>query len=231
MHTLMLVDDNPAIREIFSIFLEKTGFQVHVVPGGKECLDFLKTTVPDLILLDIMMEPMDGWETLCAIRNSPATRSIPVMMLTGKEPTAFELQHYGKWIEDYVMKPVDFKTLAGSLTGVIESHRNMHMEVKRLKTEGFDPAVIDEYCNLRRTIVVSKKLMHRFRDTWRVNDDGIRMQEEHLRQLRVTLGLPVSGQDMNRQVERNKPSDDDGMDEQSKYWRGNNVYHNNRSGN
>lgn len=231
MYTLMLVDDDPAIREIFSIFLEKTGFQVHVVPGGKECLDFLKTTVPDLILLDIMMEPMDGWATLNAIKKNPATRTIPVIMLTGKQPTPDELQQYGKWIEDYMMKPVDFKTLAGSLTGVIESHRNMHMEVKRLKIEGFDPAVIDEYCNLRRTIVVSKKLVHRFRDTWRVNDNDIRIQEERLHQLQVTLRLSVSEQDMNRQVEKNKPSDDDGMDEQSQYGRGNNVYHNNRSGN
>jgi len=203
MYTLMLVDDDPAIREIFSIFLKKTGFQVHVVPGGKECLDFLKTTVPDLILLDIMMEPMDGWETLNAIRNSPATRSIPVIMLSGKEPAPDELRQYGKWIEDYIMKPVDFKTLAGSLTEIIEYHRNMHMEVKRLKIEGFDPAVIDEYCNLRQTIVVSKKLVHRFRDTWRVNDDGIRMQEERLRQLRVTLGLPVSEQPGDSQVGKN----------------------------
>jgi two-component system, OmpR family, response regulator len=203
MYTLMLVDDDPAIREIFSIVLEKNGFRVHVVPGGKECLDFLKTTVPDLILLDIMMEPMDGWATLNAIKKNPAIRTIPVIMLTGKQPTPDELQQYGKWIEDYMMKPVDFKTLAGSLTEIIESHRNMHMEVKRLKIEGFDPAVIDEYCNLRQTIVVSKKLMHRFRDTWRVNDDGIRMQEERLRQLRITLGLPVSEQPGDCQVGKN----------------------------
>ena len=203
MYTLMLVDDDPAIREIFSIFLKKTGFQVHVVPGGKECLDFLKTTVPDLILLDIMMEPMDGWATLNAIKKNPATHPIPVILLTVKQPTPDELRQYGKWIEDYMMKPVDFKTLAGSLTEIIESHRNMHREVKRLKIEGFDPAVIDEYCNLRQTIVVSKKLVHRFRDTWRVNDDGVRMQEERLRQLRVTLGLPVSEQPGDCQVGKN----------------------------
>ena len=231
MHTLMLVDDDPAIREIFSTFLKKSECQVLGVSSGKECLDLLKTTVPDLILLDIMMEPMDGWETLYAIKKNPATRTIPVIILTGKQPTNDEIIRYGRWVEDYVMKPMDFKTLVHLLTAFFKRHSSMQREAVRLQKEGFDPALIDEYYQLVRTSAIDKKLKQHFKDTWRVNDNDIRIREKRLYQLQVTLGLPVSGQDMNRQVEKNKPSDNDGMDEQSQYGRGNNVYHNNRSGN
>lgn len=60
---------------------------------------------PDLVLLDIMMEPMDGWETLERIKTSPALRHIPVLMLTAKPLTPEEANEYGPYIEDYILKP------------------------------------------------------------------------------------------------------------------------------
>jgi two-component system OmpR family response regulator len=63
MDTILIVDDEPAIREIFTAYLERGGYTSLAVAGGMECLETLKTQKPDLILLDLMMEPMDGWET------------------------------------------------------------------------------------------------------------------------------------------------------------------------
>ena len=71
MDTVLIVDDDPAIREIFTVYLEMEGYRILAAAGGMECLDLLKTQKPDLILLDMMMEPMDGWETLLAIRSQP----------------------------------------------------------------------------------------------------------------------------------------------------------------
>jgi CheY-like chemotaxis protein len=211
MHTLVLVDDDPAVRDIFSTFLKKSEYQVHVVSGGKECLDLLKTTVPDLILLDIMMEPMDGWETLNAIKKNPATRTIPVIMLTGKQPTYNEIIHYGGWVEDYMMKPMDFKTLEQSLATFFERDSQMHRHVGQLQKEGFDPVLIREYYQLARISAIIEHIRQHLGKIWRLNDADYRIRKERLHQLQVTLRLPVSGQGTDRQAE-NKPSDNGAND-------------------
>ncbi|MCK4270994.1 MAG: response regulator [Methanogenium sp.] len=59
-----MVDNDPDIRDFFRIFLTRQGHTIHTVPGGKECIEILQTLTPDLIVPEIMMEPMDGWETL-----------------------------------------------------------------------------------------------------------------------------------------------------------------------
>jgi DNA-binding response OmpR family regulator len=208
MHTLMLVDDDPAVCEIFSTFLKKSEYQVHVVSGGKVCLDLLKTTVPDLILLDIMMEPMDGWETLNAIKKNPATRTIPVIMLTGKQPTYNEILHYGGWVEDYLMKPMDFKTLEQSLVAFFERDSHMHRDVGELQKEGFDPVLIREYYQLVRISAIIERIGQHFGKTWRLNDADYRIRKERLHQLQAMFMRPVSDPDTDQQEERLNFSND-----------------------
>src|SRR5690606_17018844 len=106
MFTVMVIDDSPFIVDIFVTMLQRGGYQTVAAYGGQEALDTLSTVKPDLILLDIMMEPMDGWETLMNIKNSPDLKNIPVMMLTAKQLTPSEAQEYGIYIEDYIMKPI-----------------------------------------------------------------------------------------------------------------------------
>lgn len=84
MSTIMVIDDSPFIVDIFVTMLERGGYAVYSANSGPEGIDLLKTVTPDLILLDIMMEPMDGWETLVAIKQNFSTKDIPVMMLTAK---------------------------------------------------------------------------------------------------------------------------------------------------
>ena len=100
--TILVVDDSPFIVDVFVTMLERGGYRSVAAYGGEECLDILKTVTPDLILLDIMMEPMDGWETLEKIKENPSTKEIPVLMLTAKQLTPTEAEEYGIFIEDYV---------------------------------------------------------------------------------------------------------------------------------
>ena len=111
MNTILVVDDSPMIVDVFVAMLERGGYNPVASYSGPECLDKLKDISPDLILLDIMMEPMDGWETLENIKTNPETREIPVMMLTAKQLTPEEAQEYGAYIEDYVMKPTTHRQL------------------------------------------------------------------------------------------------------------------------
>jgi DNA-binding response OmpR family regulator len=202
MYTVMVVDDDPGICEIFSVFLKQNGYQVYTVPGGRECLDLLKTTVPDLILLDIMMEPMDGWDALSAIRTNPATRTIPVIVLTGKQPAYDEIIRYSGWLEDYLMKPMDFRLLVQSLAAFFERQESRQKETEWLKKEGSDTALVDEHYQLARTSAISENLVKRFGSSWRVDEDDIRKRQDRLHQLKITLGLPVPEQDTDRHIEK-----------------------------
>jgi CheY-like chemotaxis protein len=187
METIMIVDDAPAIREVFTLFLERTGYLVHAAPGGMECLELLKTVQPDLLLLDIMMEPMDGWETLDAIKSTNATRQVPVMMVSAKPPTRTEILQHGSQIEDYILKPVEFTALSRSVASVIEHCRDVQKEAENLEKAGSDRNAIHEYYNCVRSVTILKKLVQRFRDAVGGNGDMIRVQEEQLTRIRKNL--------------------------------------------
>jgi two-component system OmpR family response regulator len=120
VQTICIVDDNEDIIEIFSVYFRKQGYSVLVASDGQGCIDAIQTFVPDIILLDVMMEPMDGWQTLEQIKNNPRTMDIPVIMVSGKRPTHEELQVYGKSFVNYVMKPVSFPMLREAVTRVLE---------------------------------------------------------------------------------------------------------------
>lgn len=190
MDTILIVDDDPAIREIFTICLEMSGFKILAEPGGRECVELLKTQKPDLILLDMMMEPMDGWETLLAIRTSPASRMIPVIIITGKEPTPEEILQYGILIEDFILKPVDFKKIADSFHNVIERDHVLLREIDRKKKEDEDPELLNEYTHLLRLVRVAGNLMKQSVDRpWR-DRIPIKKLEERLQWLHKKMGFP-----------------------------------------
>ena len=82
MARILLVDDDPEIRSLTRRILENNGYKVSVVVDGKECIDVLEKDRPDLILLDVMMPGLDGWEVCMKIKGSAKTRDIPVVMFT-----------------------------------------------------------------------------------------------------------------------------------------------------
>jgi two-component system OmpR family response regulator len=201
MYTILLADDDPAVRDIFSTFLTREEYRVNVVSGGKEGISLLKTIAADLVLLDIMMEPLDGWETLSAIKINPTTRTVPIIMLTGKLPTYHEIMRYGGWVEDYVMKPIDFKVLVNSLAAFFQRYGSWQQESGRLQKEGVEKALIDEYHQLGRALAICEKLRQRYGENWRTDDDDLRMRRERFSKVRVVLGLTEPGQEIPVQPE------------------------------
>lgn len=82
MKTIMVVDDEPDILLIIRIILQREGFGVITVANGQECMDKLEETKPDLILMDVMMPGLNGWEVCKKIKEDDKTKSMPVLMLT-----------------------------------------------------------------------------------------------------------------------------------------------------
>lgn len=190
MDTILIVDDDPAIREVFTAFLDMGGFGTLTAPGGMECLDLQKTQKPDLILLDMMMEPMDGWETLLAIRSYPASRHIPVIIITGKQPVPEEILQYGGLIEDFIVKPVEFQKIVTSLPRTIERDKELGRLTAHKKEEGQDPAFIAEYTCLLRLVRITHRLIKRFGDIPWADRISLQKQEERLIWLHARLGVP-----------------------------------------
>ena len=146
--------------------------------GGEECIEILKTVTPDLILLDIMMEPVDGWETLERIKENRLTKDIPVLMLTAKQLTPNEAQEYGIYIEDYVLKPITHRELYDAIEHVLKRRQTIKSEIDTAKQSGFDPEIISEYARLSKSIDVNKRLMKILETTYNFDDSKVRVNDE-----------------------------------------------------
>lgn len=190
MYTVLVVDDDPAIREIFMVFLNRGGITATAVSGGQECLDLLKTLKPDLILLDLMMEPMDGWETLRAIRHHPLAGQVPVMIVTGKQPVLADILQYGGLIEDFIGKPIEFDKLVACLPITLEKIRDLQLISVQKKEAGVDPALIAEYTRLLRLVRIARNLIRRYKDIPWADRVSLKKQEERLASLHTLLGFP-----------------------------------------
>ena len=101
--TLLVIDDDPASRELLQRMLEKEGYAVRLAANGPDGIAAAKEHKPDLITLDVMMPSMDGWAVLSALKTDPATADVPVVMLTMVEdrPMGFALG-----ATEYLTKPV-----------------------------------------------------------------------------------------------------------------------------
>lgn len=120
--SLLIEDDKSALNELFVIGLTKYRFETEGVLSGQECLDLLSTPYrPDLILLDMMMEPMDGWETLSRLKQIDEVRQIPIIMQTGKNLTYREAEKFSYCIEDYIMKPITPKRCIDYITSALNN--------------------------------------------------------------------------------------------------------------
>jgi adenylate cyclase len=102
---ILVVDDTPANIQSLAAILKEKGYQISVATNGKQALDVLARVSPDLILLDVMMPEMDGFETCRRLKASEQWRQIPVIFLTAKTETADIVQGFELGAVDYVAKP------------------------------------------------------------------------------------------------------------------------------
>ena len=90
---VLVVDDEPANREWLSGILAPAGFNVISASGGAEAIDLARSRRPDLVLLDLMMPEVSGFDVVEALRSDPATRQMPIMVLTAKDLTSADKRH------------------------------------------------------------------------------------------------------------------------------------------
>ncbi|MBC7288053.1 MAG: response regulator [Armatimonadetes bacterium] len=110
---ILIVDDAPDFVFAVRNFLEDLGYEVVEAYDGQEALQVIEREQPDLVLLDVIMPIMDGWETLSAIRKRPGCEDLPVVMLTGLDQPQHIAESYGRGCTDFVVKQAtDYDQLA-----------------------------------------------------------------------------------------------------------------------
>jgi CheY-like chemotaxis protein len=104
---VMAVDDDPVIRNLLEVNLEMEGHEVVTAVDGRDALDKIHADPPDLILLDVMMPNVDGWQVARELKGDPVTRRIPLVFLTARAMEADVRKGTEIGVESYVTKPFD----------------------------------------------------------------------------------------------------------------------------
>lgn len=117
---ILLVEDEWKLRRIASDFLKRENFDVLEAEDGQEALDLIITEQYDLIILDIMLPKINGWELLKEIRRKDAT--LPVIMLTAKGSEEDILKGYDLKADEYIVKPVSMKVLVAKVKAFLRNH-------------------------------------------------------------------------------------------------------------
>lgn len=156
--TILIVDDSTFIVDGLVALLKKS-YQPIPSYGGEECIEILRKVTPSLIILDIMMEPMDGWETLSRIKKNPKTRHIPVLMFSAKKISPEEAETHRIIIDDFLTKPVNPKKLLEAIEKVLSRQGFNRRIIDTWNAAGVSPEIIDEYLSLKTNLDVDVSLL------------------------------------------------------------------------
>jgi diguanylate cyclase (GGDEF)-like protein len=159
--SVLVVDDDPDVARFIEVNLRSAGYEVAVASNGEEALEKALEVRPDLILLDVMMPKMDGFEVAQRLRRDPRTSSCSIIMLTAKALSSDKVLGLSSGADDYIIKPFDPVELLARVKGTLRRAREMRAlspltglpgnirvqeEIRRRVSEELPFAVL--YCDL-----------------------------------------------------------------------------------
>jgi two-component system, sensor histidine kinase and response regulator len=132
--TLLIVDDKPQNLRLMSDFLAEHGFDLMLTRSGAQALEKVRLATPDLILLDVRMPDMDGFEVCRRLKQDDRTASVPVIFMTAVDDTAHKVEGFGLGAVDYITKPLQREELLVR----IQHHLQFHRLQEELTAQGKD---------------------------------------------------------------------------------------------
>jgi two-component system response regulator MtrA len=121
--TILTIDDDPAITELLSVILRANGFDVLIANNGQEGLQIIKEKSPRLIILDLMMPDMDGWQVCKAVRSFS---SVPILILSALDDPSVVASILDAGADDYLVKPVPSAVLVAHLNKIRRQTGALH---------------------------------------------------------------------------------------------------------
>jgi two-component system alkaline phosphatase synthesis response regulator PhoP len=116
---ILVVDDEKELTSLVSLHMKMAGYEVLIASTGEKALDISREEKPDLIILDLMLPKIDGWEVCKQLRQDVATQDIPVIMLTARTQTEDKLKGFEAGADDYVTKPFSPRELVARVKRVL----------------------------------------------------------------------------------------------------------------
>jgi DNA-binding response OmpR family regulator len=151
--TILIVDEDPYLRDMLTQKLEALGYQVAEARNGKEALDKVQRDAPDLVILDVMMPVMDGFQACRHLKDNEDTRLIPIVMMTALHAKEDRIRGIDAGADDFLTKPVDDRELEARLRTAL---RTKHTIGKKLRESR---QVLDHYAKFVPDVV--KRLVAR----------------------------------------------------------------------
>jgi PAS domain S-box-containing protein len=147
LHTILIVDDNPDILRLLYTYLHFAGFKVYAAESGASALEKAETIQPDVILLDVLMPNMDGFETCRRLAGSEKTKDIPVIFLTALSDTDSKIRGFKAGAVDYVTKPFQNEEVIARVTTHItlrKLQQRLELQNQKLQDENLKRRRVQE---------------------------------------------------------------------------------------
>lgn len=196
--TVLIVDDEMRMRRVIADYLRNQGYQTLEAADGVEALTCFRAHHPDLVILDVMMPRMDGWEVCREIRR---THQTPIIMLTARSEEADELQGFELGADEYVAKPFSLKILSARIEAILRRGNDVKpaalLEIDALAREvrisGTAVSLTYTEFELLHYLITNKGIaLSRDRilnSVWQYDYDGdARTVDTHIKKLRSKLG-------------------------------------------
>lgn len=132
MKKILVVDDDLTLRKVLQNSLEQKGYQVVSVGSGTEALTLFNQDIPDIVVSDISMPQMDGFEFCRQLRSQPSGKLIPFIFLSAKGELDDRIQGHIIGADSYLTKPFEMKELLANIESLIERSRRVHAEIVHL---------------------------------------------------------------------------------------------------
>ncbi len=129
---LLVVDDEPNLLRAVAACLKAEGYEVSTARSGREALLQLAEAVPDLVVSDIRMPGMDGYQLARQLRGSPRTALVPIVFLTAKDETSDRIEGFRAGIDAYITKPFEPEELIAVVNGILSRVERTHSQIARL---------------------------------------------------------------------------------------------------
>ena len=154
---IAIAEDEKDLSEILSINLNQEGYKTKIFANGIELLNFCKSVIPDLILLDIMMPKLDGIETCKLIRKESKLQDIPIIFITAKSAESDIVVGHEVGGNDYLIKPISSKVLVAKIKRLLNKTKNIYganfliLNEIKLDMDSYSTFINDKKIDLTRT--------------------------------------------------------------------------------
>lgn len=156
---ILLIDDEEVFRKLISAALTTGGYRCIPVTNPADGIKQLKQETYDLVLLDIIMDPLDGWDTLAQIRSLPHGPDIPVIVFSVKKLNVDEIIRYGEYLYGFLKKPFVDTELCDSISAFFSWYDTLLSNISAAKNNGVPENICHNWVHLVRQIHVFNQLV------------------------------------------------------------------------